>query len=66
MLITFNKHYKKAQAIRRGFVPYNHEEYEMHVRNAYAYVEYAGMLDSDDTKVCNIIKMYKELRGGIV
>ena len=55
------KHYKKAQAIKRGFVPFNWDEYEIHVKCAYSYIVAMGLLDSNDQTIKNTIRLYNTL-----
>lgn len=55
------KHYRKAQAIKRGFVPFNWSEYEMHVRTAYAHIVAMGLLNNGDQIIQNAIRLYNAL-----
>ena len=58
---NFMKHYKRAQAMRRGFVLFNCDEYEIHVKSMYSYIAYAGMLESNEQVVKNALRLYVEL-----
>lgn len=54
-------HYRKAQAIKRGFVPFNWDEYEKHVRTAYSHIVTMGLLGSNDQTIRNAIRLYNAL-----
>lgn len=55
------RHYRKAQNMKRGFVPYNHIEYEIHVKVMYFHIRYNGLMESNDQIIKNAIRMYSEL-----
>lgn len=54
------QHYRKAKAIERGFVPYDYDAYEIHVKCAYHYAKNLGLCESDQI-VKNIIRMWQSL-----
>lgn len=58
---NFIKTYKQAQAIRRGFVPFDYGKYEECVKSMYAYIVSQGLLDSSDQTVKNALRMYSAL-----
>ena len=58
---NFIKTYKQAQAIKRGFVPFDYDKYEECVRTMYAYSVSQGLLDSSDQTIRNALRMYSAL-----